>query len=134
MLRPGPVTSNCLTTSEFRLRTTLLGEARRAWRWVCPRLAFRLESVRQQFAAQIEVSISGSLPSGPGISDEGDEMSELNHLVKAVRENLSKEDRRLLHIVYGPPDPDRYDGLFDRVLEQLKSKETPEPRIRPRFP
>ncbi len=48
-------------------------------------------------------------------------MSELSHLVRAVRENLSQEDRRLLRGAYCPPDPQGYDVLFDRVMERLRS-------------
>ena len=47
-------------------------------------------------------------------------MSELHHLVRAVRENLSPEDRRLLRAAYRPYDPAGYDTLFDRVLERLR--------------
>ncbi len=50
-------------------------------------------------------------------------MNELNHLVQAVRQNLSEEDKRLLRTVYSPPEPERYDVLFDRVLERLRSRE-----------
>lgn len=59
-------------------------------------------------------------------------MTELNHLTRAVRENLSKEDRRLLRAVYCPPDLDEYDDLFDRVLERLKS-ERPEQQVSQRL-
>lgn len=60
-------------------------------------------------------------------------MSDLSHLVKAVRENLSKEDRRLLRAAYQPPDPEGYDILFDRVIERLRSHELFESPLPPRF-
>lgn len=60
-------------------------------------------------------------------------MRELDHLIKAVRERLSNEDRRLLRAVYCPPDPHQYDVLFDQLLEKLKNEVTHESNGRLRF-
>lgn len=52
-------------------------------------------------------------------------MQQLEELVSAIRQKLSKEDRRLLRAVYTPCDEAVYDQMFDRVLDRLKSELDP---------
>ena len=47
---------------------------------------------------------------------------QLDHLVSAVRHQLSEEDRRLLRAACTPSREEAYDELFDRVLERLKGQ------------
>lgn len=61
-------------------------------------------------------------------------MNELKHLVEAVRERLSEDDRQLLRSVYFPASPKTYDNLFDRTLERLKADKSAEPEGRRRRP
>lgn len=61
-------------------------------------------------------------------------MNELSNLVDAVREHLSEEDRVLLRSVYFPASPERYDELFDRVVDRLKGDRSSEPASRARRP
>ena len=47
---------------------------------------------------------------------------QLDHLVSAVRHQLSEEDRRLLRAACTPSREEAYDEAFDRVLERLRGQ------------